>query len=298
MVQQQSQDVDGMSLVLTCCCLCFCLFPVVAPVQDQLLDLKKIKTWLSSRGDEAWAWNGAGSSLLEVRGHGWWWGKGRQGCASVLSPLPASAEGQRRGVWASSMCAERQACVLVSMLHHHGGQLLHSCAAHMHNQPRPQCASPYPSLAAACRPVLCLLPVWLQTVEGDVSVIFSAEEMEEVLAKSKDKLVVLFCGLTWCRWVAGCCTTGRQWPCKAGSHFHGFVESAREQEQFVRHSLLVWPVGTIPDMQRTQGVVQYRTVPASAAACHCPSWCVHAGRARVLPRRMRRWLAPTTRLCS
>jgi hypothetical protein len=40
-----------------------------------------------------------------------------------------------------------------------------------------------------------------QTVEGNVSVIFSAEEMEETLAKSKDKLVVLFCGLTWCRWV-------------------------------------------------------------------------------------------------
>lgn len=38
-----------------------------------------------------------------------------------------------------------------------------------------------------------------QTVEGNVSVIFSAEEMEETLAKNKDKLVVLFCGLTWCR---------------------------------------------------------------------------------------------------
>jgi hypothetical protein len=44
-----------------------------------------------------------------------------------------------------------------------------------------------------------VLPCCAQTVEGDVSVIFSAEEMEEVLAKNKDKLVVLFCGLTWCR---------------------------------------------------------------------------------------------------
>jgi hypothetical protein len=46
-----------------------------------------------------------------------------------------------------------------------------------------------------------VLPCCAQTVEGDVSVIFSAEEMEEVLAKNKDKLVVLFCGLTWCRYV-------------------------------------------------------------------------------------------------
>eukprot|EP00882_Tetradesmus_deserticola_P007602 GHRQ01008006.1.p1 GENE.GHRQ01008006.1~~GHRQ01008006.1.p1 ORF type:complete len:193 (+),score=115.77 GHRQ01008006.1:1013-1591(+) len=39
----------------------------------------------------------------------------------------------------------------------------------------------------------------LETVEGNVSVIFTAEELEEALAKHPDKLVVLFCGLTWCR---------------------------------------------------------------------------------------------------
>lgn len=39
----------------------------------------------------------------------------------------------------------------------------------------------------------------LQTVEGNVSVIFSEQELEEALAKNPDKLVVLFCGLTWCR---------------------------------------------------------------------------------------------------
>eukprot|EP00878_Enallax_costatus_P006243 GHUV01006546.1.p1 GENE.GHUV01006546.1~~GHUV01006546.1.p1 ORF type:complete len:282 (+),score=101.97 GHUV01006546.1:468-1313(+) len=43
----------------------------------------------------------------------------------------------------------------------------------------------------------------LQTVAGDVSVIFSEGEVEEALAAHTDKLVVLFCGLTWCR------------PCKA-----------------------------------------------------------------------------------
>jgi hypothetical protein len=36
-------------------------------------------------------------------------------------------------------------------------------------------------------------------VEGNVSVIFAAEELEEALAKNPDKLLVLFCGLTWCR---------------------------------------------------------------------------------------------------
>jgi hypothetical protein len=52
----------------------------------------------------------------------------------------------------------------------------------------------------------CLLRLLLllQTVEGNVSVIFAAEELEEALAKNPDKLVVLFCGLTWCRW--GSCT--------------------------------------------------------------------------------------------
>lgn len=69
---------------------------------DQLLDLKKVQAWLSSRGDDAWEWSGAGSGLLE-------------------------------------------------------------------------------------------------TVEGNVSVIFGPGEMEEALEKNKDKLVVLFCGLTWCR---------------------------------------------------------------------------------------------------
>ena len=48
-------------------------------------------------------------------------------------------------------------------------------------------------------PRVLLPPPLVQTVEGNVSVIFSAEEMEEVLAKNPDKLVVLFCGLTWCR---------------------------------------------------------------------------------------------------
>lgn len=38
--------------------------------QDQLLDLGKIKAWLSSKGDEAWEWSGAAGSLLEVRGGG------------------------------------------------------------------------------------------------------------------------------------------------------------------------------------------------------------------------------------
>lgn len=37
-------------------------------------------------------------------------------------------------------------------------------------------------------------------MEGNVSVIFSEQELEEALAKNPDKLVVLFCGLTWCRW--------------------------------------------------------------------------------------------------
>jgi hypothetical protein len=35
--------------------------------QDQLLDLKKVQAWLASRGDEAWEWGGAASSLLQVR---------------------------------------------------------------------------------------------------------------------------------------------------------------------------------------------------------------------------------------
>lgn len=39
-----------------------------------------------------------------------------------------------------------------------------------------------------------------------MSVIFGTQELEEALAKNKDKLVVLFCGLTWCR-CAGCCRT-------------------------------------------------------------------------------------------
>ncbi|KAF6258804.1 hypothetical protein COO60DRAFT_1701175 [Scenedesmus sp. NREL 46B-D3] len=70
--------------------------------QDQLLDLKKVQAWLASRGEEAWAWGGAASSLL-------------------------------------------------------------------------------------------------QTVEGNVSVIFTAEELEEALSNNPEKLVVVFCGLTWCR---------------------------------------------------------------------------------------------------
>jgi hypothetical protein len=35
--------------------------------QDQLLDLKKVQAWLDSRGNEAWEWSGAASSLLQVR---------------------------------------------------------------------------------------------------------------------------------------------------------------------------------------------------------------------------------------
>jgi hypothetical protein len=46
-----------------------------------------------------------------------------------------------------------------------------------------------------------------QTVEGNVSVIFSREELEEVLVKNSDQLTVLFCGLTWCR-CAQVCRTG------------------------------------------------------------------------------------------
>jgi hypothetical protein len=40
----------------------------LAMFQDQLLDLKKVQGWLASRGDEAWEWGGAASSLLQVRG--------------------------------------------------------------------------------------------------------------------------------------------------------------------------------------------------------------------------------------
>jgi hypothetical protein len=39
----------------------------LAMFQDQLLDLKKVQGWLASRGDEAWDWSGAASSLLQVR---------------------------------------------------------------------------------------------------------------------------------------------------------------------------------------------------------------------------------------
>lgn len=39
----------------------------------------------------------------------------------------------------------------------------------------------------------------MQTETGAVSVVFTAEEVEEVLAKHKEQLVVMFCGLTWCR---------------------------------------------------------------------------------------------------
>lgn len=57
--------------------------------------------------------------------------------------------------------------------------------------------------ACACRSHTECAPVArhtiTQTVAGDVSVIFGQQEMEEVLTKHKDKLVVLFCGLTWCR---------------------------------------------------------------------------------------------------
>ena len=56
-------------------------------------------------------------------------------------------------------------------------------------------------LLVTCCAVLCCVPLLCQTVEGNVSVIFGPGEMEEALEKNKDKLVVLFCGLTWCRWV-------------------------------------------------------------------------------------------------
>jgi hypothetical protein len=42
--------------------------------QDQLLDLKKVQAWLDSRGNEAWEWSGAASSLLQVRGSVTWLG--------------------------------------------------------------------------------------------------------------------------------------------------------------------------------------------------------------------------------
>lgn len=43
----------------------------------------------------------------------------------------------------------------------------------------------------------------IDVVEGDLSLIFSEAELDEILTKNKDKLTVLFCALTWCR------------PCKA-----------------------------------------------------------------------------------
>eukprot|EP00879_Flechtneria_rotunda_P022339 GHRR01023569.1.p1 GENE.GHRR01023569.1~~GHRR01023569.1.p1 ORF type:complete len:266 (+),score=106.46 GHRR01023569.1:308-1105(+) len=45
----------------------------------------------------------------------------------------------------------------------------------------------------------------LQTVAGDVSVIFTEAELEEALKTHSDKLLVLFCGLTWCRPCKGIC---------------------------------------------------------------------------------------------
>lgn len=39
----------------------------------------------------------------------------------------------------------------------------------------------------------------LETVDGTVSVIFSEGELDEVLAKHSKRLVVMFCGVTWCR---------------------------------------------------------------------------------------------------
>jgi len=43
----------------------------------------------------------------------------------------------------------------------------------------------------------------IDTVEGDITLIFSEQELDEVLERHKEQLVVLFSGLTWCR------------PCKA-----------------------------------------------------------------------------------
>ena len=48
-----------------------------------------------------------------------------------------------------------------------------------------------------------LHPASREWKEGLVSVIFTSEELEEILAKQKDRLVVMFCGLSWCRWLWG-----------------------------------------------------------------------------------------------
>lgn len=63
---------------------------------------------------------------------------------------------------------------------------------------------------------------WLQTVGGAVNMIFTADELEETVQKCSDKLVVLMCGLTWCR------------PCKGISKPYDRFSNFYQQAVFLK----------------------------------------------------------------